>query len=209
MKSGSNNKKIWEEGRPYSAPLPSRSDLIGIDKEAPLLDIGCGYGRLLAHLHQMGFSNLYGVDFVVDPMKRIDLARVVAGRAEALPFKNDFFAGTFLVGVLSNIIDDERRKKIFYEAYRVLTSGAIIFISAFTINKYYEDKYARGLREFGKYGVFRSSSGGVFRHASEDELKELLSSAGFRLVKFKRLPFTTMHGNPAEGVVALARKLKK
>lgn len=206
MRLRSNNRKIWEEGRAYSAPLPSRSDLIGINKEAPLLDIGCGYGRLLAHLHRMGFSNIYGVDFVMDPMKKINFAKVVAGKAESLPFKNNVFMGAFLVGVLSNIIDEEIRNRIFYEAYRVLTSGAIFFISAFAINKYYEDKYSKGLREFGKYGIFRSSSGGIFRHVSEDELKKLLSSAGFRLIKFHRLPFTSMHGNPAEGFVVLARR---
>jgi len=206
VRSELNNKKIWEEGKPYSAPLPSSEDLKNISKEAPLLDIGCGYGRLLAHLHDMGFSNLFGVDYVMAPMIRINFARVVAGRAEALPFKSDIFRASFLVGVLSNLVEDERRSEVFREAARVLTTGGILFVSAFAINKYYEEKYKKGEKEFGRYGIFRSSSGGVFRHVSEEELVKLLSLSGFKIESFKRLPFTTMHGNPAEGFVVLARK---
>ncbi|MCD6454862.1 MAG: class I SAM-dependent methyltransferase [Candidatus Aminicenantes bacterium] len=202
-----NNLEIWKKGRPYSAPLPSINNLEGLPRTAPLLDIGCGYGRLLNHLRIMGFNNLYGVDFITEPLHSINYAKVVAANAEALPFKEKVFMGTFLVGVLSNILEDEKRKKVFLEASRISKENGILFVSAFAINRYYKEKYEAGIKEFGKYGIFRSNSGGIFRHVSEKEIKELISGAGFKIIKFQKLPFTTMHGNPAEGFVITARKL--
>ncbi len=206
MKKESNRSKIWEEGKKYSAPLPEKEDIKGIPPQAPLLDIGCGYGRLLFHLHSLGFRNLFGVDFVFSPLKKINFARVVQGRAESLPFKNQSFASAFLVGVLSSILEDRLRERVFQEASRVLFKKGRLFLSAFGINRFYKEKYEKGLREFGKYGVFRSSHGGVFRHASEEELKQLLIKANFKILKMERRPFTTMHGNRAEGFTVLAER---
>jgi SAM-dependent methyltransferase len=45
-----------------------------VDKQAPILDIGCGFGDFLAYLEQQGYSNLRGVE--------IDPARVEASRRQ-------------------------------------------------------------------------------------------------------------------------------
>ncbi len=199
------NKKIWEEGREYSAPLPSFEHLKEISYDEPLLDVGCGHGRLIEHLKNLGYFNLYGVDFVFPPLRTLSLAKIALGRAEKLPFKSETFSFVSLVGVLSSILDDKKRKETFEEARRVLKKGGKLYIAAFAVNKYYKEKYRRGMKEFGKYGIFRSDSGGIFRHTTEEEIHYLLS--GFEIKIFKRQPFTTMHGNRAEGFVALVKRI--
>ncbi len=206
MEKNFRNSPIWEKGGDYSAPLPREEDLEGIPASSALLDIGCGPGRLLLHLRRMGFRRLFGVDFVFPPLLKIDFARVVQGRAEALPFAGEKFSAAFLVGVLSSLIEDELRKRVFLEAHRVLKEGGRLFLAAFALNEFYREKYEAGRREFGKYGVFRSSHGGIFRHVSQEELMGLLGLARFKVLKFKKRPFTTMHGNPAEGFIVLAER---
>lgn len=50
--------------------------LAGTDRDAPILELGCGDGSLLAYLHHRGFSNLSGVD--------ISAEQVAAARARGL-----------------------------------------------------------------------------------------------------------------------------
>ena len=197
-------RELWEKGGDYSAPLPGSYELEALNANSALVDIGCGPGRLLLHLRQMGFRNLFGVDFVFPPLKMVKFAKVVQARAERLPFRDSSFDAAFLVGVLSSLIEDGERKEVFKEASRVLKKGGILFVSAFAVNRFYREKYQEGLREFGRYGVFRSSHGGVFRHVEKEELEDLLRGAGFKILKMERRPFTTMHGNRAEGFVVLA-----
>ncbi len=201
-------RQFWREAgrsKTFSAPLPDAEFLSRFSKEAALLDVGCGYGRLLNYLRQQGFKNLYGIDYVAEVLP--SSYRVVAARADALPFLSGSFDGVFLVGVLSSILEDEAQERVFREMRRVLRPGGSFFVAAFVLseNPYYLEKYRKGLEEFGVYGMFRSSSGAVFRHIPPERLRELME--GFDIERFELRPFTTMHGHNATGVVAAGRKI--
>jgi 2-polyprenyl-3-methyl-5-hydroxy-6-metoxy-1,4-benzoquinol methylase len=57
----SSNPHRW-----YYRALIKALDAGGIDKEARILDLGCGYGTIGLELAELGYSNYYGVD-VSDP----------------------------------------------------------------------------------------------------------------------------------------------
>jgi SAM-dependent methyltransferase len=89
-----------------------------------ILDIGCGYGKLMAHLAQLG-TNVVGIE--VDP-KLIDLCResgldVRAGCAEKIPFPDDSFDRIVCSVVVP--YTDERRAVAEWE--RVIKPGGSIF----------------------------------------------------------------------------------
>ena len=47
----------------FTTPLPDLSELMPIlDTDSKVLDLGCGYGRVLSYLYEKGFKNLIGVD---------------------------------------------------------------------------------------------------------------------------------------------------
>ena len=61
-----NQKNIWNElAYKKSFTTPLQMDLVNkyIQKDAAVLDVGCGYGRSLNELHLNGFTRLYGIDF--------------------------------------------------------------------------------------------------------------------------------------------------
>ncbi len=54
------------------------------DRDAPILDIGCGGGEFLYFLHQEGFTNIYGIDVSpeqVEAARALGLQRVELGDA--------------------------------------------------------------------------------------------------------------------------------
>ena len=61
---------IWKQGIVgrllsyihYNSEVASIGDVEGINKDSKILDVGCGRGRLLHILRDLGFKHLYGVD---------------------------------------------------------------------------------------------------------------------------------------------------
>ena len=170
-----------------------------------LLDIGSGYGRVLDYLEERGFQHVFGLDPSIKFLKK-GHHPVVCGTGELAPFKEECFGATFLIGVLSYILEDSKRHKIFETAHRILKDRGLFFLSCFLIseNDYHQKKYLEGQKEFRKYGVFESDSGGIFRHADEEELRKLLKN--FEILRWKPRPFTTMNRRPASGVIIEAQK---
>ncbi len=95
-----------------------------------VLDIGCGNGRFLRFLAELGASPdlLYGIDLVDD---RIRLARLLAaggmtlqvGNAECLPWPDHSFDLVSQFTVFSSILDAELRRRLAVEITRVLKPG--------------------------------------------------------------------------------------
>lgn len=97
-----------------------------------VLDVGCGTGALLAALAERANAKVWGVE-PSDEMRGVARARLPAGiglrsgRAESLPFRDDWFDGvTFSLVV--HLID---RSAAFAEAARVLAPGGRVVVATF------------------------------------------------------------------------------
>lgn len=97
------------------------------------LDIGCGNGRFLRFLAELGASPdlLYGIDLIDD---RISMARLLAptgmtlqvGNAETLPWADHSFDLVSQFTVFSSILDGDLRRRLALEMKRVLKPGGYI-----------------------------------------------------------------------------------
>jgi SAM-dependent methyltransferase len=56
------NRRPSEQISPDDASTYRRPWLVGVGKEAAILDIGCGFGHQLYLLRALGFTNLYGIE---------------------------------------------------------------------------------------------------------------------------------------------------
>jgi 2-polyprenyl-3-methyl-5-hydroxy-6-metoxy-1,4-benzoquinol methylase len=84
--------------------------LAGLDRSAPVLDVGCGAGGLLAYLGRRGFSHALGVDISAE---QVALAQANGVRAQAgdvfdfLAQRQGEFQAILAVDVLEHLTRDE------------------------------------------------------------------------------------------------------
>jgi len=105
---------------------------IGFNKQAKILDIGCGTGRHAVELAERGYSNFTGIDLSVTLLER---AREKATEknlkinfqkhdARDLPFKNEFDLVIMICeGAFPLMETDEMNYRILENAAKALTSG--------------------------------------------------------------------------------------
>ncbi len=181
-----------------------------VGRDARILDVGCGYGRLLALLDGAGFSDIRGVDVSAGLIRR-GLARYPRLRMELQrPGKLDFPDGGFdaviLCAVLTCVPDDAGQQLLVDEIFRVLKPGGILYCNDFLLNDDERnlERYRRCEPRFGCYGVFELPGGARVRHHSEARVGELFS--GFLPGVFEKVEFRTMNHHTSRGFYSLWSK---
>lgn len=182
-------------------------------KDALILDVGCGYGRILEQLHQHGYRNLAGIDFSENMIERgrkeypyLDLR---VKHKETIEFEDNSCDAVILFAVLTCIIDDDSQTELIKEIERVLKPDGIIYINDFLLNSDERNlkRYESFKDKYNKYGVFELPEGAIVRHHDTEWIKQL--TAPFEKIKFEKVVFTTMNGNKSNGFYFLGRKKRK
>ncbi len=179
-----------------------------VPRTARVLDYGCGYGRSLAELASLGYSDMVGMDpspAMVERGRRtfpgLDL-RVV----EALPTAeaNASFDAVLLLAVLTCMPDDRDQDAVMDEVRRLLRPGGTLYISDMPLQTDSRNltRYAREAPRFGAYGIFETDDGATVQHHDGRRLEALL--AGFKVVATVTTSISTMNGHAATGVQVLA-----
>lgn len=187
--------------------------LRGIDREARILDYGCGYGRVAAELADRGFSEVSGVD--VSPaliararQLRPDLDFEVLASPPTLPTGLGTFDVVLLIAVLTCVIEDQAQQALVTEVIEALEPGGLLYVSDLLVqdSNRYRDRYDACARELAlPYGVFTTGDGAMCRHHDIAHLHTLLEA--LRLVEQRQIEVATMNGNQARAVQLLLRKL--
>ncbi|MDU9693994.1 class I SAM-dependent methyltransferase [Priestia aryabhattai] len=208
-------RKYWDEvANNKNFTTPFRHDLFSkyVNQNAVILDYGCGYGRSLVELKNMGYKNLHGVDFSKEMIKRailnseeINYQVVTSGK---LPYPTNYFDSVLLFAVLTCLHSDEEQNKILNELKRVLKPNGIIYVNDFLLNddERNKNRYEKFYSKYNTYGVFELPDGAILRHHNTERTYEWGND--FEQLEYQTVEYVTMNNNRSNGLVYMG-KLRK
>jgi SAM-dependent methyltransferase len=183
----------------------------GIDRRAAILDFGCGYGRTMEALAELGFTDLTGVDIAPAMIARArsrhpEMWFDVLDSWPQLDRLDGSVDVVVLFAVLTCIPGDEAQRRLIGELRRVLAPGGILYVSDLVLSddERSRERYVRDAGRYGTYGVFETGDGAICRHHADDWFPSLLT--GFTIEATRRFAVATMNGNQSAGIQLLARK---
>ncbi|GAB3838636.1 class I SAM-dependent methyltransferase [Dactylosporangium cerinum] len=186
--------------------------LAEVGPNARILDYGCGYGRVMAELHEQGFRDLLGVDLspaliARGRQLRPDLRLEVLDSPPTVAHAPASFDVVVLFAVLTCIPDDDAQRALIAEVVRVLAPGGLLYLSDVLLqdDERNQARYTAYAEQFGTpYGVFATGDGAVCRHHHINELRTRLKDLD--ILEQRRIDVITMNRNRAKAVQVLARK---
>jgi SAM-dependent methyltransferase len=134
------NKEYWAKrwaDIPADQPMQNRdvyplkyAELAVRDRKGPILEAGCGAGRILRYYHERGYD-IVGIDFIegavaklrqIDPSLRVEVADITA-----LPYPDRSFARVLAFGLYHNL--EHGLEKAVAETRRVLMKDGLVCAS--------------------------------------------------------------------------------
>jgi ubiquinone/menaquinone biosynthesis C-methylase UbiE len=213
MKNIHNQEKYWDkaaEKKEFPTPFKIEKFEKFVSKGMNILDVGCGYGRILNELYNMGFKNLAGIDYSQGMINRglrdHPYLNIIKNDGDKIPFPDSKFDAVILISVLTSNTKNEEQENMLSEISRVLKDGGILYLTDFLINQdernleryqEYEDKY-------GTYGVFELQEGAVLRHHTEKHILKLTKD--FKKCVFEKTVFDTMNCHKSNGFYYIGKK---
>lgn len=189
-----------------------------LPKGKPVLDAGCGTGRLLIPLAKLGFD-IRGFDYTPRHVRVVQEELAAAGLNPARVQEGDWLATSYpdasfeAVSCLGrNILHEyrlERQQRFFAEMHRILKPGGklIVDVPDTTIRGSHYDQLTNGYREaMQKRGIKNTRPGTIFdspdnqnfatRHVYSDlELRRFAREAGFEVVSVESEDLPTGQGD--------------
>lgn len=206
-------KEYWDkvsQQKEFTTPFQTELFEKYVSTGKTVLDVGCGYGRILEELRRAGYTHLIGMDFSKGMIERgkaqfpgLDLR---VQEAETIDLPDASMDAVILFAVLTCIRTDEEQQRLLAEIERVLKPGGVVYINDFLLNTdaRNRERYRAYETKYGIYGVFALPEGAICRHHREEWIQQLLS--GFLHLTYQRLIFTTMNGHTSNGFYFLGRK---
>ena len=158
----------WRGERSIASLLP----LLG---NGPVLELGCGNGKLLKPLHKAGIDVL-GLDIAWHPLTRLgsDIPGVLADAAQ-LPFCDGAFSAVLDIHCTGHL-GGRGRMQAAHEAWRVLRPGGHLVVERLTPN---DLRATQGKPVADEPGMVQVEDGRRTHFAHADELERDFGAAGF------------------------------
>ena len=181
-----------------------------LSSEKPMLDYGCGYGRICQELWQNGYKNVLGVDISGKMIGRGNklYPHLTLINLDSRMFwrESNRFDLVILFSVLTCIPENQALQDLMRHIQHVLTPGGYLYISDTLVQtdrrnvKRYEKFYER----YGTYGIFRLPEGGIFRHFRMDDILSLTTQ--FKGISSYIIDVITLNNHPAKGFQYFCKK---
>ena len=189
------------------------SPLANVDRNCPVLDVGCGYGRSFDWLIEQGFGDITGIE---PSQSLVDVARsrhpqieVVHAAFEHWDTAPGQYGLVLLIGVLTCLHEDRLVYEFMSRASRALRPDGTVLVADFVVTERtdYRVKYDRYHRLFPvtPFGVFASEHGTINRHYAPDFLMSALSPH-FSVEECENRALRTSSGGSSSGVVIRAKR---
>ena len=206
-------KEYWDsvsETKTFTLPFDGECFSGYVNKNAAIVDVGCGYGRVLKILQEEGYTDLTGYDFSPQMIERgrrecpdIRFETMEEGK---IPQEGESADAVILFAVLTCIVSDEKQDELIREIQRILKPGGILYVNDYLLASDERNlkRYAQYEKELGVYGAFALPEGALCRHHTEEHIRELLRD--FETKEYEHIVFTTMNGHQSPGFTFIGKK---
>ncbi len=189
------NTEYWNNegaGKTFTHPVCLRW-IAGVDRQKPVLDLGCGYGRLTPVLLNAGFSDIFSYD---PSAVLIDRA---LGENPGAHYVNDpallmkkSFGLIFCFAVFTSCPSEKEQEELAELIDSLSHEGTCLYISDYETgdNPNYQKRYEQ--KQLGIFGCF-SSGNAIFRHHRPGHFSRLLPQ--WKIMNEKIMESQTMNGN--------------
>ncbi|GHV67398.1 hypothetical protein FACS1894199_12820 [Bacteroidia bacterium] len=192
----------------FTSPLPSDLFFENILQQSNILDMGCGYGRVLKYLFESGYSNLTGVDcsdnLIIRAKDYFPFANYYVDNITHFQ-TNEKFDCIILCGVLEYITDKKERTQLINKMFDLLNIDGCVFIESFLIDKHYIRHYIKNLIKKEQWGTIYAGNTKLF-HANSTTIDNLFKIR-FRKECSEKHLFHTWKGNRRKGYIAIYKKI--
>jgi SAM-dependent methyltransferase len=206
-------RAFWDASaatKAFAHPLDVERFTRLVAREARILDLGCGYGRVCAELAALGNQRVLGADRSAAMVRRAraEHPRLAFEHLEGarLPFPDGSLDAVLLFAVLTCLPSDLDLDELLAEVRRVLAPGAVVYVSDLLLQDDERNlaRYDEGQRRFGVRGVFSVPEGAVLRHFPRQRLLAMLEPLA--VLETVELRVQTMNGHSARALQVFARR---
>lgn len=135
-----------------------------------------------------------------------DLDLRLLEKAGIIPCDNESVDALVMSTVLCCITNEKELEALLAEIRRVLKPRGTLYITDFLVCEHsqYQEKYAAGLKQFGRWGIYTTTENLTVRHYTSEAIMSLLRP--FDIQWFEQFDFKTMNQNPARTFHCIAQK---
>jgi SAM-dependent methyltransferase len=208
-----NQKEYWNrvaEIKTFTHPIDLELLNRFLNKQSIIVDFGCGYGRIVKQLTDLGFENVLGYDtskeLIARGIQENNLSLFHIENPIELPLEDNSVDCILLFAVLTCIASNEGQEKLINLLFSKLKKGGIIYISDYYLqeNSVEVEQYEFLNGDANNFGVFKLPEGATFRHHTKEWIKTLTKS--FEILIENPIVVKTMNGNTAEGFQLIGKK---
>ncbi|CAN1516237.1 AdoMet_MTases domain containing protein [Flavobacteriaceae bacterium] len=208
-----NQKEYWNsvaEIKTFTHPIDIELLNRFFKKQSVIIDFGCGYGRIVKQLTDLGFENVLGYDtskeLITRGIQENNLSLFHIENPVELTLDANSVDCILLFAVLTCIPSNDGQEKLIDLLLSKLKKDGIIYISDYYLQEKSVEveryEYLNG--DANNFGIFKLPEGATFRHHTKEWIKTLTKN--FEILIENPIVVKTMNGNTAEGFQLIGRK---